>query len=167
MMMIGLLLAALALAQVTPAPSPAPPSSPAPGTAAAPITNYQLAQPVAGAWSYSAIAGGSEARFTGTTGVVQLALRCARTTRRVTISKAAPAPAPSLFVWTSGATRTLAAPGFDAAAGRLNVQLAANDPLLDAMAFSRGRLAVGAGTAPALVVPSWPELDRVVEDCRI
>jgi len=161
MMTIGFSLAALALAQAAPA------SVPPPAASVPPIADYSLAQPVAGAWSYSVIAGGSEARFTGATGVVQLALRCVTAARRVTISKAAPAPAPSLFVWTSGAKRTFTAPGFDAAAGRLNVQLAANDPLLDAMAFSRGRLAVGAGAGPALVVPSWPELDRVVEDCRI
>jgi len=158
MMMIGILLAALAMAQTAPTAAPAP---------AAAIADYGLAQPVGGAWSYSAIVDGSEARFTGASGTVQLALRCARSVRRVTISKAAPSPSPALFVWTTNASRTLAAPGFDAAAGRLNVQLSANDALLDAMAFSRGRIAVGAGTAPALVVPPWPELARVVEDCRV
>lgn len=156
--MIGFYVAALAQAQAAVA---------APAAPAAPIADYSLAQPVGGTWSYSAIADGSEARFTGPTGTVQLALRCARSVRRVTISKAAPAPSPSLFVWTSNASRTVAAPGFDAAAGRLNVQLAASDGLLDALAFSRGRIAVGAGTARALVVPPWPELARVVEDCRV
>ena len=149
-MMIGLI--ALALAQaaaVTPAPS------------------YSIAQPIGGNWSHAALPDGSEARFTGVTGQVQLALRCTRSTRRVTLSKPVSAPAPSLFVWTSGVSRTFAAPGFDASAGRLNVQLAAFDTLLDAMAFSRGRIAVGAGTTPALVVPPWPELARVVEDCRV
>ena len=161
MMIIGLLMAALALAQA------APVTSPAPTAPVSPIADYNLAQPAGGAWSYSAIPGGSEARFTGASGGVQLALRCARTVRRVTISKAAPTASPSLFVWTSAGARTLSAPGFDAAAGRLNVQLAANDPLLDAMAFSRGRIAAAAGGTPALVVPTWPELARVVEDCRV
>lgn len=160
-MNIANLLAALALAQAATAMRPPTPSAPPP------IANYSLAQPVAGAWSYSAVAGGSEARFSGASGIVQLALRCDRTVRRVTISKAATAPSPSLFVWTTGVSRNLAAPGFDAAAGRLNVQLTANDPLLDAMAFSRGRIAVGMGAIPALVVPPWPEVARVVEDCRI
>jgi len=150
-MMIGLALAALAVAQTAPA---------------APIANYSIALPVGGAWSYAAIADGSEARFTGASGAVQLALRCTRSVWRVTISKAASAPATSIFVWTTSVARTLAAPGFDVMTGRLNVQLAAYDPLLDAMVSSRGRIAVGAGTAPALVVPPWPELARVVEDCR-
>lgn len=135
--------------------------------AAVPTSDYSFAQPVGGNWSYAALADGSEARFTGASGQVQLALRCTRTTRRVTISRPASAPAPSLLVWTSSASRTITAPGYDAASGRLNVQLAAFDPLLDAMVFSRGRIAVGAGTAPALVVPPWPELARAVEDCRV
>ena len=46
------------------------------------------------------------------------------------------------------------------------VTLNARDPLLDAMAFSRGRFAVEtAGLAP-LYIPSWPEVSRVLEDCR-
>lgn len=40
------------------------------------------------------------------------------------------------------------------------------DPLLDAMAFSRGRFAVEVQGLPTLYVPSWPEVSRVVEDCR-
>ena len=133
---------------------------------AAPASDYSFAQPIGGNWSYAPLADGSEARFTGASGQVQLSLRCTRATRRVTLGKAASAPAPSLFVWTSGSSRTLAAPGYDAAAGRLNVQLVSGDPLLDAMVFSRGRIALGAGSTPALVVPPWPELARVVEDCR-
>jgi len=46
------------------------------------------------------------------------------------------------------------------------VSLAANDPLLDAIAFARGRFVVEvAGLAP-LILPSRPEVSRVVEDCR-
>ena len=142
---------ALALAQAAASPSAG--------------ANYSIAQPIAGSWSYTALADGSEARFAGASGQVQLSLRCTRATRRVTIGKAASAAAPSLYVWTSGTTRTLPV-SFDAASYRLNVQLNAGDPLLDAMVFSRGRVAFAAGAAPALVVPPWPELARVVEDCR-
>ena len=46
------------------------------------------------------------------------------------------------------------------------VSLPASDPLLDQMAFSRGRFLVAAEGGPSLVVPAWPELARVVEDCR-
>ncbi len=48
----------------------------------------------------------------------------------------------------------------------LEVRLAPNDALLDAMAFSRGCFMVEApGTAP-LYLPSWAEVSRVIEDCR-
>ena len=41
------------------------------------------------------------------------------------------------------------------------------DPLLDAVAFSRGRAAFSDSGQPTLVVPSWAEAARVVEDCRV
>jgi hypothetical protein len=45
------------------------------------------------------------------------------------------------------------------------VSLGARDPLLDAMAFSRGAAVEVAGL-PALVLPADPAISRVVEDCR-
>jgi hypothetical protein len=44
--------------------------------------------------------------------------------------------------------------------------VAANDRLLDAMVFSRGRFTVEVPGTPMLVIPAWPEPARVVEDCR-
>jgi hypothetical protein len=41
-----------------------------------------------------------------------------------------------------------------------------HDPLLDAMAFSKGRFAVEIGGLPTLYAPSWAEVTRVIEDCR-
>jgi hypothetical protein len=45
-------------------------------------------------------------------------------------------------------------------------ELAASDPHLDMMAYSRGKFVVQIKGTPDLVVPSWPEIARVVEDCR-
>ena len=42
----------------------------------------------------------------------------------------------------------------------------ARDPLLDAMAFSKGRFALEVAGLPTLYVPSYPEVTRVIEDCR-
>lgn len=44
--------------------------------------------------------------------------------------------------------------------------LPASDPLLDQMAFSRGRFMVTAEGGASIVVPAWPEFARVVEECR-
>jgi hypothetical protein len=54
----------------------------------------------------------------------------------------------------------------NALAAGLSVPTPATDPILDAMAFSRGRFGVEAPGVANLVVPAWPELARVIEDCR-
>ena len=108
-------------------------------------------QIVPGQWTYVATATGSEARF-GT----HISLRCDRSTRIVTINSVSQ-PGSSLTISTSSSTKTLPVGG----------QLASNDPLLDAIAFSRGRILVKAGSAPLVAVPSWPEAARSIEDCRI
>ena len=124
-----------------------------------------VATPVAGTWIYAPMPGGSEATFANASGAPQLWVHCTRATRRVSIAKAASAAAPFLNVWTSSQMRSGAA-AFNPATSRLTVELAAYDSLLDAMASSRGRFAVSvAGQAP-LVVPPWPEVGRVIEDCR-
>jgi hypothetical protein len=45
-------------------------------------------------------------------------------------------------------------------------RLPAQDPLLDAMAFSKGRFALEVAGLQTLYVPSWAEITRVIEDCR-
>lgn len=46
------------------------------------------------------------------------------------------------------------------------VRFAANDALLDAIIFSRGKFLVAAADVPDLMLPPWPEIARVIEDCR-
>ena len=104
----------------------------------------------AGQWAYVATASGGEARF-GT----HLSLLCDKPTRTVTITRPG-APAAALVIVTDMQTRTIPPNG----------RLSAYDPLLDAMAFSRGRILVSGGSAAVLAVPSWPEAARAIEDCR-
>ena len=123
------------------------------------------ATPIAGSWSYAAAPDGSEAVFSNSAGSKQLFVRCTRATRRVSISRPATAAAPSLSVWTSSLERSVPS-SFNPATGRLTIDLANYDPLLDAIVSSRGRVAYTVGTQPALVVPPWAEVARVIEDCR-
>jgi len=102
-----------------------------------------------GQWSYVATATGSEARYGG-----YLAIRCDRATRTVTILRPGVAPA-ALAVVTDSMTRNLPVGG----------RLLANDTLLDAIAFSRGRFIVSGGGV-TLAIPNWPEAARSIEDCR-
>ena len=118
-----------------------------------------------GSWSYRSVAGGSEASFIDGTGTARMVIGCGTVTRLVTLSRVSAAPASSLSFWTSSLSRNLAS-RFDLPTGRVIAQVGASDPLLDAIAFSRGRFAVLMPGSPALVLPVGAEIDHVVEDCR-
>jgi hypothetical protein len=129
------------------------------------IPDLSTAAPTAGNWTYAATPDGSEARFANASAIPQLWVHCTRATHRVSIARPASAAAPFVSVWTSSQTRSVPS-SFNPATGRLTIGIAATDPLLDAMATSRGRLGFAVGAQPSLVVPAWAELARVIEDCR-
>jgi len=128
-------------------------------------TDLATATPIAGNWSYSAMADGSEAVFSNSSSFPQLWVHCTRATRRVSIAKSATGAAPFVEVWTSSLTQSVAA-SFNPTTGRLSIELGPFDPLLDAIAGSRGRIGFSVANQPALVIPPWAEAARVVEDCR-
>jgi hypothetical protein len=166
-------LGACAEQRMIPAPNTAPAPAPRPAYRPAPRPAYQPAPPPATAWAdlpatpgdwrWSQEGGQSVARFAGG----RLTLRCDVATRSVRIERSEPGAVPSgpatLTLRTQTQSRALSAVP---QAGALAVSLGARDPLLDAMAFSRGRFAVEGGGMPALRVPSWAEVSRVIEDCR-
>ena len=118
-----------------------------------------------GTWTYRSVTGGSEAAFVDGTGTTRMLIACGKITRLVTISRVSAAPAASMSFWTSTVTRDLAS-RFDQPSGRVIAQVGGLDPLLDAIAFSRGRFAVSMPGYPALVLPAGGEVGHVVEDCR-
>jgi hypothetical protein len=128
-------------------------------------SNLEYAVPIAGSWVYAATPDGSEATFEDSGGHPQLTIRCTRSTRRVAILKNAPTPSPMMWIWTSSQTKSLAAT-YDAASARVTTDLGAYDPLLDAIASSRGRIGFSTSGLAALVVPPWADVARVIEDCR-
>ncbi len=135
------------------------------GQAQAPGGDYSQVAVTPGSWVYASVSGGTEARFVDSTGTIRLAVTCRRAGRQVSISRISAAPATALFVWTTGGSRNLPA-RFDQNSYRVSAQLAAYDSLLDAIAFSRGKVAFAMVGAPALAVVSSPEPARVFEDCR-
>ena len=138
--------------------SPAQPT-PQPRPAAAPA-RWLDASATPGDWRWAMENGQSVARFAEG----QLVLRCDPAQRLVTLIRSgAGEGAVPLVIATSSMSRALSADGIS---GTISAKLAASDSLLDAMAFSRGRFAVETGGLPTLYVPSWPEVSRVVEDCR-
>ncbi len=166
----GALATALAVAACAPRPSPAPapvpepPPRPAPPTPepapASPAASWQEGPLSPGDWTYRrdgavalAIFGSERATFT---------LRCEPNGSITAGMTGAQAPA-FMFRTTYGERRLPAAPVH---LNEMLATLSAADPLLDQIAFSRGRFLVEAEGGPALVMPAWPEPARVIEDCR-
>lgn len=162
-LLAGAMLLASCVPQVAPPPAqprPAPSPHPTPTPAPRPAANWRDAPITPGDWRWSTTSLGSTASFSGG----QFVLRCDRQQRTVTLVRAGAASAPVTMTITSenGARALTATP----VAGGMAVAVPARDPLLDSMAFSRGRFAVQAAGQPPLYIPSWTEISRVVEDCR-
>ncbi len=149
---------------VRPAPTPQPTSSPTP---AAQLSGEWTEWPASsGEWIYRQDARGSIALFGEANEDAELTLRCDQAARRIFLTRAGTASAsvPLTIRTTSGAQSFTAQPT-GGELPYLGIALAPTDMILDRIIYSRGRFLVEGGGAP-LVVPSWPEIARVVEDCR-
>jgi hypothetical protein len=136
---------------------PLPPATPAPPLALPPPA-VPLAQPAAdwrdapltpGSWRFDANGGQSQASYAG------ISFAC-RADRRVQLS------GPGI----SGEVTLTSSYGVTSrSAGAEGMLFSANDPLLDQLAFSRGRFMLASPSLRA-ILPAWPEIGRVIEDCR-
>lgn len=143
-----------------PVPPPAPVvAAPAP-TISADWRDRPLTQ---GIWRYEP-GTPSYARY-GAGSATAFALRCDPTARQVTLLRSGSAT--ELTITTSSRAAKLPAGSLtDQGVAMTAVILSANDTLLDAMAFSRGRVMIASPGLPELIVPSWAEITRAIEDCR-
>ncbi|MDT9600998.1 hypothetical protein [Sphingosinicella rhizophila] len=151
-------------APVQPQPAPSPAPTPPPPPAAVPDWSDIPLTP--GTWSYRSDAAGSEARFGMAGSEVRLSLRCDRAQRRVILSREGSATGGWLEIRTSFGARNVPATVRADPLPHSRATFAASDSFLDSIVFSRGRFTVDAPELPILVVPTWPETARVVEDCR-
>ena len=142
-------------------------ADPTPDVAGTPVqSNLEYSMPIAGDWTYATTNDGSQATFANSGGQPQLTIRCTKSTRRVALLKPASSASPSMWVWTSSQKKSLSAT-YDASTAQVSVQLAPYEPLLDAIASSRGRVGFSTSGLEALVVPPWADIARVIEDCRV
>lgn len=148
-----------------PMPRPAPAPAPAPPPPPAPAVDWPDRTVTPGTWRYERDARGSRALFGQVGADALVVLRCDLGARTVFLSRAGASPAP-LVVRTSALSRSLAVRPTGGTPAYVAVALPPRDALLDAMAFSRGRIAVEQAGATTLTLPSWAEIARVVEDCR-
>ena len=144
-----------------PAPEPAPAFTPPP-------VNWMDQPASPGNWFYVARPPYSMAVFGSSERDFDFAMRCDPASRTVSLGRVSGLTSPQpMRVLTETASRTLSAqPRQGSIEQLLAADLAAGDPLLDAMAISKGRFAVETGGMPVLYIPSWPEVTRVIEDCR-
>ncbi len=146
-----------------PAPKPTPAPVPQP---VATLSGWADAPQTSGDWRFARPSAGSAAHFGEIAGQPLFSIVCAPRSAMIELVRhgqfAADAP---MTIRTEFATRALAGTG---AAGdpALRTTLMPRDPLLDAMAFSKGRFAIETPGVAPLYIPSWPEVTRVIEDCR-
>ena len=163
--------ASLLLAGCTTVPTAPPPPAAAP--AARQAAPAPLPRPVQGNWRDAAITPGTWTwERAGQQSVAsfaqgELALVCDRQAGAVTLLRRghSDGTVPATILTTIRDLPTQATP-LDRLPPHVAITFAPRDPALDAMAFSRGRFAVDVQGLPTVIAPSWPEVSRVIEDCR-
>jgi hypothetical protein len=158
-------LAALAACVSAPAPAPAPPPAPAPAPAPpapppAPPASWEGGTLTAGDWRYFE-SPGPQAAFGQTAPLLTIACTADRQIRFIRAGSASGGEA--MAIRTTLGERSL--PVSVGPEGSV-ATLAPADPLLDQIAFSRGRFLVQVAGQADLVLPTWPEPARVIEECR-
>ena len=127
-----------------------------------------LSQPqTPGDWIYIAESGETLALFDeGDVAVHLFVLRCDKQSRRIGIARRGTTDKPLVMrIRTETRERVLSAS--QVPNNRLiAAEVDASDPLLDAMALTRGRFAVEVEGMEPLYIPAWAEVTRVIEDCR-
>lgn len=171
-------LGALASCQAPPPPAPQPPPPalapapvPTPTPTPTPVTTYSNwmdAPRTPGDWSYSDSGALTYAAYGMDPRHPLFGMRCDKARHVVSLGRTtATTQALPMNVRTETVTRLFTATPMQAGDSHIvRAELPAADSFLDAMALSKGRFAVEVAGEPTLYVPSWPEVTRVIEDCR-
>ncbi|MBU7580394.1 MAG: hypothetical protein KAF27_07970 [Porphyrobacter sp.] len=137
-------------------PRPAPPPLPAPAD-----THWMDAALTPGTWTYEDRGNLPLAVFAGR---ALFAMQCWGPWGNFPLFLRGPASPATIR--TETADRTLALEDAGSEIPTAIAALDARDPLLDAMALSKGRFSVEVEGEPTLYLPSHAEVSRVIEDCR-
>ena len=147
-----------------PAPRPAAPMPAPPATVERHQGDWSYAPLTPGDWRHSRDGAASVAHFASGGGAATVMLRC--DAGRISLMRAGVVPADmaaAFNIRTSAAERQVP---MRHTHPMLTMTLPARDPLWDQIVYSRGRFVIEATRQPALIVPTRPEIARVVEDCR-
>jgi len=178
---LGLTFVLAACIPPSPEPTPAPERTPAaqdpvpqisvPAAGPDPVYDDWMDAPrTPGDWTYSRDGQKTSAVYGTGNSPIETAfiLTCDSPARTITIARGIRGAndASNLIIRTETADRTLRAQPRVSHNPLLVAQLATTDPLLDAMALTKGRFAVETPGLPTLYLPAWAEVTRVIEDCR-
>ncbi len=152
------------------APSPTPVATntaPAPAPAAPPAENWIDRPRTPGDWSYRAESDGGIALYGESASETRFSIDCDRGAGQVVLTRAGQAQGQvAMTIRTETTDRTLAARSSGSGQPTVTASVSARDPLLDAMAITRGRFAVEVPGLSTVYLPPWAEVARVIEECR-
>ncbi|MFZ1742119.1 MAG: hypothetical protein WAT93_04655 [Pontixanthobacter sp.] len=158
--------------QPTPTPTPVLTSAPTPTPSSSAVSpsayeNWPDAPQTLGDWSYTDGNALSYATFGQPGQAARFGVECQKGARTIRLVRGTGASEPMpMRIRTETTERLLTAQPDESGRPMLIARLPASDSLLDAIALSRGRFAVETGGLETLYLPSWPEITRVIEDCR-
>jgi hypothetical protein len=158
-----------------PAPQPrantiaATPRVTPPPVAAALPANWQDWPLTPGDWVYRRDDRGSLALYGKSGADADFLIRCVAATKRIYLSRSGAFPegvTGQMTIRAFTATKAYGVTNNGDTPPYVSAFLTPEDRQLDAIAFSRGRFTVSVKGAADLVIPAWPEIARVIEDCR-
>lgn len=150
----------------TPTPSPVQTQAPAPIVQQPEYENYLDAPQTPGDWKYVGSDGASQATFRSSS-EYHFAFTCLSSSRQISLMRQYDGSGSRIMrILTETGEKILTAKPIATQSDVLAANLSANDPFLDAMAITKGRIAVETEGMKTLYLPAWPELSRVIEDCR-
>lgn len=159
-----------ACGRVVPPTAPPPVSTPTPRANPAPVlpppppaVSWDLQPATPGTWRHRIAGRDSIAEFVATDGQMRFQLACTADKDVELAVVGSVAEARSMTVRTRTLERSMTASAMESS---VMTRLSGRDPLLAAMAYSRGRFMVETAGLPPLYLPSWPEVTRVVDDCQ-
>jgi hypothetical protein len=164
------LLAACSAPQQAPVPQPRPQPAPPPIVQPMPPQSRSadwLDWPLeAGTWAYRTDARGSLALFGPAGANAIVTLRCDKGRGRIFLSVAGNRASGTFTIRTSSALKSLPSAQASGDPPYVAAEIAPADPILDAMAFSRGRFAIEVAGLRSVALPNWSEIATLIEDCR-
>lgn len=164
-------LLALSACAAPPPPAPQPAPAPKPTSVAPPVQPKPAGEWIdwplaAGDWVYRRDERGSIALFGAMGQNATVTLRCDTGRRRIYLAREGAGVSGRMVVRTSSTLKEFAAGPTGATPTYLGTEISPTDPILDAMALSRGRFAIEVDGQQPIAIPAWAEITRIVEDCR-